>query len=104
MDYTTLSKKTSMSIKAVDGNYVYTTSYAYDADGNITGLACNVNKTVDSTTTYLGTMSIVDSNGYQNVNLSGEADLATHVTNFETIVTKIKADVATAIGSATTAS
>jgi len=46
----------------------------------------------------------VSDNGQQNISLVNGADLEIHATNFETIVTKIKADVVTAIGSATTAS
>jgi len=97
MDYKDSTKKTSVAFTGVSGDFTYKNSYNYDTEGNITGLVSQVTKTADGS--YIGSMNVSD-NGQQNVSLVNGADLETHAANFETIVTKIKADVATAISTA----
>lgn len=99
MDYKDSTKKTSVAFTGISGDFTYKNSYNYDTEGNITGLVSQVTKTADGL--FIGSMNVSD-NGQQNTSLVNGADLSTHAVNFETIVAKIKADVATAI--ATTAS
>ena len=94
LTYTENSRTTQVKLTITDGTYNYATQYNYDSAGNITGLSLQASKASDNS--YQGNMSLSD-NGGQNVNLISGADLATHVTNFGTVVTKIKADVAAAI-------
>ena len=97
MDYKDSTKKTSVAFTGVSGDFTYKNSYNYDTEGNITGLVSQVTKTADGL--FIGSMNVAD-NGQQNTSLVNGADLSTHAVNFETIVTKIKADVATAISTA----
>ncbi len=100
MDYKDSTKKTSVAFTGISGDFTYKNFYNYDTDGNITGFNSQVTKTADSS--YIGSMNVSD-NGQQNVSLVNGADMTTHVADFEMIVTKIKADVATAV-SATSSS
>jgi hypothetical protein len=97
MDYGNSTKKNFTSFTAISGDFSYATSYYYDEKGVITGLSIQATKTADNS--YVGSMSVAD-NGQQSVSIASGSDLATHAANFETIVTKIKADVATAISTA----
>jgi hypothetical protein len=101
MDYGISTKKTEVEFTSTNGDFTYKVSYNYDTSGNITGLSCIATETTGGA--YLGTLVLAD-NGCQNINLVSGADLAGHVANFITIVTKIKADVATAVSTTTTTS
>jgi hypothetical protein len=100
MDYKNLTNKNFASFTATSEDFNYATSYYYDEKGAITELSVQVTKVSDNS--YVGSISIAD-NGQQCVNINGGSDLATNITNFETIVTKIKADVATVIAATASA-
>lgn len=92
MDYSIEDKKTQVNFTATSGDFSYITNYSYDANGNVS----SINMQVNSGSIYLGNINISET-GVQTVNLVKGADLTTHITNFETILAKINADVASTI-------